>query len=303
MNLVDIMKMDENASRAFLEKIRWPNGPVCPHCLANKAWTLDGPSVRKGLYKCKECRKQFTVTIATIFERSHIPLNKWIAAFYLMCSSKKGVSASQLQRQLGLAYRSAWHMCHRIRYAMKENPTVNNQIGGLGIPVEVDETYIGGRAENKAYGPEPKKTAVIALVSRDGKVRAKPAKALTAKELKKEINRNVNMYSTIMSDEFPSYQGIGDEFAGGHKTVKHREKEYVRGDVYTNTVESFFSLFKRGITGSYHHISKEHLGRYCDEFAFRWSNRDLKDIEITAEALKQSEGKRLTYKNRITEHL
>lgn len=297
MNLTDIMKMTEDQSRDYLEKIRWANGPVCPHCKSDKFMKLQGKSTRKGLHKCKECRKQYTVTIGTVFEGSHIPLNKWIAAFYLMCSSKKGVSALQLKRQLGLAYKSAWHMCHRIRFAMTEPHTIDNQIGGI---VEVDETYIGGKKENNAFGPEPKKIPVVALVSRDGKAKARVVKYCDAKSLKKAINDNVNMWATIYTDEHRSYQGIGKEFEGGHETVIHSKKQYVKeGGISTNRVESFFSLLKRGIVGSFHHVSKDHLHRYCEEFAFRWSNRHLKDDEITAIAVEMAEGKKLPYRNRI----
>ena len=300
MDLTDIGKMTETECREYLAKIRWPNGPVCAHCKSQEVTELKGKATRAGVYKCRECRKQFTVTVGTIFEGSHIKLNIWISAFYLLCSSKKGMSALQIKRMLGLkSYQSAWFMCHRIRHAMHITPTVDNQIGGYSNPVQVDECYIGGKAYNKAFGPEPKKTPVLALVSKDGKARTRVIKSSSSKELKRAINQNVSMYSTIMTDEHRGYGGIGKEFAGGHHTVIHSKKEYVRGKVTTNTVEAFFALLKRGIIGTFHHVSADHLHRYCDEFAFRWSNKELLDDERTAEAISMTGGKKLAYKNRI----
>lgn len=259
---------DETSARAYLERMRWPNGPICHHCKSTEVYRLTPKAdsktpARIGVLKCKKCRKQFTATVGTIFEGSHIPLHKWLMAVHFLCSSKKGMSALQLSRMLGVTYKSAWFMCHRIRLAMKKMPLIK-KLDGI---VEVDETFIGGRHKrgpgNTGFN---KKSPVMVLVQRDGDLRSKPIKSLTAIELKREIRANVAVSSTVMTDDFKSYKGLNREFVGGHKVVNHSNKEYVRGDVYTNTAESYFALLKRGIHGTFHHVSKKHLGRYCDEF-------------------------------------
>ncbi|MGP8051374.1 MAG: IS1595 family transposase [Desulfobaccales bacterium] len=301
MNLSEIGKLTEEEAREYLEKTLWPNGPVCPHCGQQGAWTLNGDSYRKGLYKCKTCKEPFTVTIGTIMEDSHLPVRKWLMAFSLMCASKKGISALQLQRQLGLgSYQTAWHLCHRIRLAM-------NEIRVLSGTVEVDETYVGGKPRKgidpKTGNPRPyskrgrgtSKTPVLALVERNGKAVSMPMERLSAENLKGAIKEVVNKDSRIMTDELHAYWGIDDDFAGGHQTVNHGRKEFARGDVTTNTVESYFALLKRGIHGAFHHVSKLHLHRYCDEFSFRWNYRKADDGERTEAAIRGSEGKRLMY--------
>ncbi len=250
---------------------------------------------RPGLKKCRPCRKQFTVTVGTIFESSHIPLSDWMFAFQTMCASKKGVSALQLQRMLELgSYESAWFMCHRIRHAMQTTG------GFLKGDVEVDETYVGGKprpgGEPSKRGRGTKKTPVVALVERNGNVKTKVVADVTAKTLKGAIRESVEKASTIYTDEFPAYRGTGAEFDGGHKTVNHRKKEYSKGDgTHSNTVESYFALIKRGVYGNFHHVSKKHLFRYCAEFEFRWNNRGGCDTARTLVALTQVSGKRLTY--------
>ena len=260
---------------------------------------MQGEAHRAGLFQCNNCGQQFTVTIGTIFEDSHIPLRKWLMAFALLCSAKKGISALQLQRELDLgSYRTAWFMCHRIREAMKREPLA----GLLRGQVEVDETYIGGKPRPKAGEPKAKpgrgtkKTPVVALVERGGRVRVRKIEHVDAATLKRAIRDNVHRDSMILTDEWPAYRGIGKEFRWGHYTVNHSAGEYARGGAYTNTAESFFSLLKRGIVGSFHHVSVEHLDRYCDEFGFRWDTRGLNDSDRTAIALKQAKGKRLTYR-------
>lgn len=295
MNLAQLSELSEEEAREFLEEIRWSNGVTCVHCNSKEVVKLKGKSTRAGVYKCRNCRKQFTVTLGTIFEGSHIPIGKWLMAFHLICSSKKGISALQLQRNLGLTYKSAWHMAHRIRYAMKQEP-LSTMLKGQ---VEVDETYIGGKKKGKRGRGSTNKTPVVALVQRNGDVRTKVVKRVSAKELKSAIRENVHKDSIIYTDEWPSYRGIGKEFKGGHKVVNHGIKEYVKDDAYTNTAEAYFSLLKRGVNGIFHHVSKRHLHRYCSEFDFRWNTRKIDDGERTVEAIKCVEGKRLTYKEPI----
>jgi len=307
MNLIEIAQLTENQAREYLESIRWDDGAICPHCDSKEVTKLCGKSTRLGVHKCKnkDCRKQFTVTVGTIFEGSHIPLKKWLLAYHLMCSSKKGISALQLQRNLELgSYQTAWHMAHRIRFAMGKEP-LKSKLKGV---VEVDETYIGGKRKNKHKNKQiegdqgrstKSKTPVIALVERNGNVIAKPLKRVGANELKGAIREIVTKESTIMTDEWSSYKGIGKEFDGGHQIVEHGAGEYVKGNASTNTVESYFSLLKRGVMGTFYHVSKKHLPRYCDEFSFRWNNRKYDDEQRTTEALKGMVGKRLMYKQPI----
>ncbi len=283
----------DEACRSYLERKLWPKGATCPRCESTKAYALRGKSTRPGLYKCAKCRKPFTVTVGTIFESSHIPLPKWFAAIYLMSSSKKGISAHQVHRSLKLTYKSAWFMCHRIRHAMKD-PSFRRTLSGK---VEVDETYIGGKTRKGIRGRgSERKTPVVALVSRSGKMKSRVVERVNAKSLKGAIREFVKKDSTIMTDEWKSYTGIGKEFKGGHKVVNHSKGEYVRGDAYTNTAESFFALLKRGVHGTFHHVSKTHLPRYCDEFSFRWNQRKVEDETRAFETLIGIDGKRLMYR-------
>lgn len=299
MNLAEISRLTDQEAREYLERVRWPNGPVCPHCDAHdNAAKLEGKAHREGVYKCRLCRKQFTVTVNSIFERSHIPLRTWLMAFAIMCASKKGVSAKQLQRQLGLgSYQSAWHMAHRVRHAMSQEPLK----GMLAGRVEVDEAYVGGKPrrgnnEPRKTGRGTKKAAVVALVERDGQARAFPVQRVNADTLKGAVRENVDRSAMILTDEWAAYRGLGEEFEGGHRTVNHSAGEYWRAGVGTNTVESYFALLKRGVYGSFHHVSKRHLHRYLDEFSFRWNHRKMGDSDRTRAALRGAEGKRLTYK-------
>ena len=292
----------EDEARAYLENLRWPEGPACPHCGSAEVYRLTAKvnSVkpgRKGLLKCKYCRKQFTVTVGTIFEASHIPLNKWMMAIYLLCSSKKGMSAHQLHRMLSITYKAAWFMCHRIRYAMEEGP---NRAKFFGI-IEADETYVGGKrhgGKEKAGrpGPDSNKVPVFALVQRGGNVRAFPIERVTAENLRSALNENAEASSRIMTDDSILYTSIRDDFAS-HETVNHSKREYVRGDVSTNTIEGFFGIFKRGINGVYHHLSKKHLHRYTTEFEFRYNARKVSDGLRTHAAIAGFEGKRLKYRD------
>lgn len=296
MKMIEAAKLTEEEARDYLEEIRWPDGPVCPHCgNVEKIYELSGDSHRPGLYKCAECRKQFTVTVGTVMHRTKIGLDKWVLAFHLMCSSKKGVSAKQLQRNLDLgSYRTAWHMAHRIRAAMKEEPMASMLEGN----VEVDETYVGGKSRKGIPGRgSERKTAVMVLVERDGKARATPVERLSADSLQGEIRDTVDRSARILTDEWAGYKGVGEDYEGGHAVVRHGQGEYVAGNVHTNTAESYFALFKRGIHGAFHHVSDKHLPLYCEEFSFRWGLRNATDGERTAAAIRGAAGKRLMYRH------
>jgi transposase-like protein len=290
----------------MLERIRWPNGPVCAHCGCVDNVTKIKSAKRPGLHRCGDCKMQFTVKVNTVMHDSHLPARTWLMAFSIMCSAKKGTSALQLHRQLGFgSYKTAWHLCHRIRHAMKQEPLK----GLLSGEIEVDETYVGGKPRKFAgskksaskRGRGTKKVPVLALVERDGRVRAHVVPNVTGKVLKDSIREMVDPSATIMTDEFAAYRGIGKEFAGGHHAVNHSKGEYKRGKASTNQAESFFALLKRGITGSFHSVSKKHLNKYCDEFAFRWSLRQIDDSDRTVKAILASEGKRLTYKTPVAD--
>lgn len=297
MAAIDVARLTEDEARAILEHIRWPKGPVCPHCQSKDATRIAAKSlkVRDGLLQCNACRQQFTVTVGTVMERSHITLRQWVQAFHSMCASKKGVSALQLQRNLGLkSYKSAWHLAHRIRFAMREQP-LKTLLHGT---VEVDETYVGGKTRlgRRGRGSE-RKTPVLALVERKegGSIHARVVDRLSAKTLRGAIRERVHQSAEIMTDDSPAYHGIGFSFAGGHQTVTHSKGEYVRGEVHINTAESFFALLKRGVHGTFHHVSKLHLHRYADEFGFRWDHRKATDGERTVAAIQGAYGKRLVY--------
>ncbi len=293
---------DEDAARQFLEAIIWPNGPVCPHCGASgricriESQTKEkGKGARPGLRACGDCRRQFTVTVGTVFERSKIPLHKWLLATHLICSSKKGISSHQLSRTLKVTYKTGWFMSHRIREAMK--PVNPEKLGGSN-PVEADETFVGikpGRKKKRGYAH---KNAVLSLVERNGEVRSFHIPSVNAETLKPILKKQINQDAHLMTDDGRWYLPIGPEFAK-HDVVKHSQDEYVRGSVHTNTVEGFFSIFKRGIYGVYQHVSPFHLHRYTTEFDFRYNHRTklgFDDTEREAQALKGISGKRLTYR-------
>jgi transposase-like protein len=293
---------DEDKARLLLESMRWPNGgPSCPKCKQTstvyrmqRLATSKKPG-RKGLLRCRACKRQFTVTTGTVFEDSHIPMTKWLQAIYLLTSSKKGMSAHQLHRMLGITYKAAWFMAHRLRYAMSADE-FGVKLSGV---VEVDETYVGGKmrfpkgAKSVAWRKE--KTAVVALVERGGRVRAMPMERVTAETLGVVLNQHVDGASVIMTDELSAYQKATFGYKD-HQTVAHGQREYVRGNVHSNTVEGFFSLLKRGIIGVYHHVGKGHLAKYCDEFSFRYDARKVSDAQRAEMLVWGAEGKRLTYK-------
>ena len=297
LTLADISSFNEEQARAYFEAIRWPKGPDCAHCGSPRVTRLHGKSTRPGVFKCNDCRKPFTVTVGTILEDSHVPLRKWAIGFHMLCSSKKGYSAKQLQRNLGLgSYKSAWHMAHRIRHAMSAGPLAELLAG----TVEVDETFVGGKprkGDRKVHkrGRGTSKTPVVALVERHGDVRTRVVNSVDSKTLKAALQDNVSKDSCIMTDELHAYQRAVKGFKGGHLTVNHGLGEYSRDGVNTNTAESFFALLKRGVYGTFHSVSKQHLHRYCNEFSFRWNNRDVTDGERTQAAIQNAEGKRLSY--------
>jgi transposase-like protein len=296
-DMTDPIYSNEMAAREHLEGIRWADGVYCPHCGGyDDVRRLGGASVIKGLWHCKPCRKKFTVTVGTVFERSHIPLTKWLAAFHLLCSSKKGISAHQGHRMLGLTYKTAWFMWHRIREAMKAGGIVS-PTGGEGKIVEADETFIGrkaGRAKRKGHAH---KNAALSLVERGGEVRSFHIDKVGTKEIGEIVAKNVRRESRLMTDEGRHYVTIGKTFAD-HQAVEHTMGEYVRGDAHTNMLEGYYSIFKKGMRAIYQHCDERHLHRYLAEFDFRYSNRiavGTDDDARTRKALRGISGKRLTY--------
>jgi transposase-like protein len=294
---------DEDRAIGLLESMRWPDGVACPHCAAQKSECKDVYRLRpregskrpgrKGLWKCAACRKQFTVKVGTVFEASHIPISKWLMAVFIISSAKKGISSHQLGRTLKISYKSAWFMTHRIRYAMNESP-----FDLLTGTVEVDETYVGGKGDRTTVAA--RKTPVVALIERGGKARTQVVADVTGKTLRAAITASVSKDAIVNTDSASAYRGTLGDYKG-HHVVNHSGGEYARKNfdgslACTNTAESFFSLLKRGIIGSFHHVSREHLHRYATEFEFRWNNRKVADGKRMEVAISQAEGKRLTYK-------
>jgi transposase-like protein len=301
-NLADPIYHDDGAARAHLETLLWPRGPECPKCgVVNEATKLQGASTRPGVWKCRACRKPFSVTVGTVMERSHIPLHKWVLAAHFMAASKKGMSALQLQRMMGLAsYESAWFLFHRLRECPKGY--ADTPMGGEGKFVEADETLIGGKERNKHVSKRNPnnigavgKSVVFTLVERGGRARSFHVANVTGKTLRPIIMKHVDRKSALMTDDAGQYRPIGVEFAR-HESVNHGQEEYVRGDAYSNTVEGFFSLLKRGVIGSFHHISEAHLHRYLVEFDFKYSTREMADTDRAEELMRGAKGKRLMYR-------
>lgn len=303
LNLVKLAReySDENKARELLESMRWPKGVVCPHCQnkdSKPIYKLEPKAnsktpARKGVYKCGACRKQFTVTVGTVFEGSHIPISKWLMAMFIACSSKKSISAHQLHRMLDITYKTSWFMLHRIRYAM--NPDNGPTLKGV---VEVDEAFIGGKGD-RTTKPAPK-TPIVALIEQGGQMRTQVISSVSAKNLRQCLNEHVDKSATLSTDEHPGYKQPGKEYKL-HYSVNHKRAEFERLEkdgtlASTNHCESFFSLLKRGIHGSWHHVSREHLHRYADEFAFRWNHRGSTDGERMESLIPMVEGKRLTYR-------
>lgn len=302
MSLTDPIFTDADAARAHLEKLQWANGRVCPHCgTVDNSVKLEGKSTRPGVYKCRDCRKPFSVTVGTLFERSHVPLNKWLLAVHLLCASKKGMSAHQLMRMLDVQYKTAWFMAHRIREAMRDETPF--PMGGTGSMVEADETFFG-REKGAPRGRKGArmKNKVLSLVDREtGRAKSFVVDNFKMETIAPILTANIAREAVLMTDEAHHYKAIGKTFSA-HQTVNHSQDEYVcKGDVaiHTNTVEGYYSIFKRGMRGVYQHCGVQHLHRYVAEFDFRYSNRvglGVDDTQRAAKALSMIGGKRLTYR-------
>ncbi|MBK6895899.1 MAG: IS1595 family transposase [Alphaproteobacteria bacterium] len=308
MNLTDKIYNDEDAARIHLEAIRWPNGVICPICggtdkikpskMKNKATKANPvPKEVRGYYHCGDCCDRFTVRTGMIYERSHIPLHKWVLATHLLCSSKKGMSAHQLHRMLGLTYKSAWFMAHRIREAMME--TFGEPMGGEGESVQIDETYFGKKevVTKRTIRGKPShssKMSVVTLVSK-GKSRTFHVDTANVATIREILAKNVKQETALHTDESNLYKKVGQEY-GDHKTVKHTAGQYVNKGVHVNSCENYFSIFKRGMRGVYQHCKEKHLQRYLNEFDFRYNSRDITDSDRALLCLKGAEGKRLTYR-------
>jgi transposase-like protein len=300
---------DEAAAYEFLEARIWPNGPVCPHCHEDtRISKMQGKSTRIGSYKCYACRKKFTVKVGTVFESSHVALHLWLQAVALLSSSKKGISSNQLHRTLGVTLKTAWFMSHRVREAMRDGALL--PLGGPGKIVEADETYFGKTKEPRRSpqrGDRPYKTgsrgprdkrAIVSLVERGGSVRTFHVESADKPTVARIVLGNIAAESRLHTDESRLYQGA-EAFFASHETVTHSAKEYVRGDVHTNSAEGYFSIFKRGMRGIYQHCAEKHLHRYLAEFDFRYNNRirlGCDDVERTNRTLQGIVGKRLTYR-------
>jgi transposase-like protein len=288
---------DEAQARQLLESWRWPNGPVCPHCQNAgekpisklEAQTTSRNGVRAGVYFCGACRRPFTVTVGTVLERSHVPLSKWLMALFLLCSAKKSISANQIHRMIGVTYKTAWFLCHRIRFGMTPQPGAAAKLQGT---VEVDETFVGPKDQPKS--------AVVALIERHGLAQVKVIASVTQKNLGAALSECVSPEAIVNTDEHPSYKQPLKQWKA-HQAVNHSRGEYHRqnpdgSSTSTNTAESFFSLLKRAIIGAWHHISREHLPRYANEFAFRWNTRHDTDSQRLKRFIHWIAGKRLTYR-------
>ena len=291
---------DELAAVELLEALRWGDNPACVHCGSAAVYKMTDASTGKRnkryLWRCHDCKKQYTVRIGAVYEESRLPMRHWAYAFWRASTSKKGVAALEIQRHCQITYKSALFLMNRIRFAMAPN-TDNPKLTGT---VECDETYVGGKPRIRGNAPRgrgTKKTPVFAAVERNGRIRRQVVADVSGKTLKGAIREMVDQNARIMTDDFVSYNGIGKEFAGGHHAVAHSTNEYVRGDIHTNTAESSFALLKRGIMGIYHSVSKEYLHRYLWQFDFVWNTRNMNDGERTVAAIRCAEGKRLMYKS------
>jgi transposase-like protein len=302
---------DEAAAYAWVEARVWPEGPICPHCGGTeRIGKLQGKSTRVGVYKCYQCRKPFSVKVGTVFESSHVPMRFWLQAMYLLCSSKKGISSNQLHRTLGVTLKTAWFMSHRIREAMRV--VGMEPMGGAGETVEVDETFIGRQeGQPKRKSGWGHKNTVLTLVERGGSARSFHVDGVRVADIAPIVRANLARESKLMTDEATYYREVGKDFAS-HDSVNHGEKEYVRRQfrmvdditfvaesIHTNTVEGYYSIFKRGMKGIYQHCSEKHLHRYLAEFDFRYSNRvrlGVDDVQRTERAIRGIIGKRLTYR-------
>jgi transposase-like protein len=290
--------MDETKAVEFIEEYRWGDFECCPKCGSVSVYKMldskTGERNQNYRWRCRDCKRMFTVRTGTIFEESRLPLTVWVFAIWKASASKKGVSALQISRECEISYKSALFLMHRIRKAMGSENGIEQKLSGT---VEADETYVGGKPRIKGKnkrGRGTKKTPVFGMVERDGSARLKVMERVNSKTLGKALSEHVATSSRLMTDELNLYRKPGKTFKGGHETVNHGRKEYVRGDVHSNTIEGVFSLLKRGVYGTYHSISKKHMHRYLDEFAFRYNARKMDDAERATHAIKAAVGKRLT---------
>jgi transposase-like protein len=298
---------NELAAVEFFESLRWGTTPCCTKCGSVSVYQMKdaktGERNKRFLWRCHDCKEQYTVRIGTVYEESRLPMKHWAYAFWRACTSKKGVSALEIKRHCQISYKSALFLMNRIRFAMAPDLPTAEPLQGI---VEVDETYVGGKPRHRSTRRGPRndgsKVAVFAAVERGGQIRRHVVADVTGKTLKAAIRRVVDPRSFIMTDENAAYRGIGEHFGGGHLTVNHSRKEYVRGNVTTNTAESSFALVKRGIIGTYHNVSKEYLHRYLWQFDFVWNTRKMNDGERTLSAIKAADGKRLMYADATAPH-
>lgn len=292
---------DELAAVEFMEAQRWGDTPACVHCGSVEVYKMvdakTGERNKRFLWRCRGCGKQYTVRIGTIYEESRIPFRHWCYAFWRAATSKKGVAALEIMRHCQITYKSALFLMNRIRFAMAPD---NEKFEKLQGTVECDETYVGGKPRFRnqySAGRGTRKTPIFAAVERNGRIRRRVIANVTGETLRTAMQEFVDEQSRIITDDFSSYMGIGKHFAGGHEKVAHTTREYVRGDVHTNTAESSFALVKRGIEGVYHNVSKKYLHRYLWQFDFLWNTRTMNDGERTVAVVKSVEGKRLMYKS------
>lgn len=295
-NICNPIFQDENKALAHLEADRWPNDEVvCPFCESTGVTRMGGKT-QAGMFLCNVCRQKFTVRTGTVMERSHIPLHKWLLATHLMAASKKGMSASQMARMLGITYKSAWFLCHRIREAMDEANNPHEPLGGPGKVIESDEAFVGGAKKKRLSGKVAPKKKIVTLVERGGRARSFHITHIDHTNIRAALVTNAHRSSVLMTDEARFYLGIGSEFAG-HGTTIHSIREFSRGNgQHSNTAENFFSILKRGVVGTYHHMSATHMHRYLAEFDMRYSTKDKTDAERAADILKGMVGRRLTYR-------
>jgi transposase-like protein len=294
INITDPIFHNEEAAERHIFLSRWPDEePTCPHCGSTKIRRMAGKT-QAGMFLCNDCRDKFTVRTGTVMERSHVPLHKWLLATHLLASSKKGISASQIARNIGVTYKTAWFLMHRIREAM-DGALPSGPLGGAGKVVESDEAFVGGKKNRRLSGKVAPKKKIVALVERDGRARSFHVANIHANTVRSAIVTHVDRASTLMTDEARVYWAVGREFAA-HGHSLHASRKFGKGETHSNTAENFFSILKRGVIGTYHHWSAAHIHRYLAEFNLRYSMKGNTDTERAASILKGMEGRRLTYR-------
>jgi transposase-like protein len=294
VNITDPIFHNEKKAEEHIFRSRWPDGePICPHCGSTDTMVMGGKT-QAGYFLCRDCRDKFTVRTGTVMERSHVPLHKWLLATHLMAASKKGMSAKQMERMLGVTYKTAWFLCHRIREAM-DGANDTGPLGGPGKVVESDEAFVGGKQSRRAYRKVAPKKKVVALVERNGRARSFHVANIHANTVRSALVTHVHRASTLMTDDANIYREVGREFSR-HGHILHASRHYAEGDIHSNTAENFFSILKRGVIGTYHHWSAAHMHRYLAEFDMRYSTKNNTDGERAATILRGMEGRRLTYR-------